>query len=93
MKVSMLWYGGANYAPPMPEDLERFDSLRELTDELHSRRRDPYYPCAYEPTHYDPDGRLTIAHIYRGHDPLDADAYPDAVASIGPRGGIRIDPA
>ncbi len=88
MKCWMLWHGGASYAPSeLPDDLESFDSLRELRDSFDARGYDSYYPCVSDDTAEDggPSG-----YVYF-RDPTDeSDPYPDRIIEYGPRGGLRI---
>ena len=85
MQTYMLWYGGPSYAVGGWDDIERFSSIKAARDAFWSRADfDPYYPCVENPE----------AWIwYRALPPQNGDLYPDAVMTMGPRGGVRVTPA
>ena len=37
MKYYAMWFGGSSYAPPTDDDVEIFETLSELKEELRSR--------------------------------------------------------
>lgn len=83
MKVSAYFYSDkncSNYAPPdLIEDIEYFDSLNEVENELWRRINfDHKYPCL--------DDR---AYFYVVKGIVESFEYPDYIISIGLRGGIR----
>ncbi len=80
MRVTMLWYGGSNYAAPDPvRDVEQFDSLRACREAFENRADfDPYYPCVESPE----------AHVFIGHHDDLTDAYPDRILTLGKRGAV-----
>lgn len=82
-QVFATWHGGYSYSPPsIPEHVETFASLEAARDAFQARywNRDGSTPCV--------DESASMA-LYLA-DPSDsADPYPDALLTIGPRGGIR----
>ena len=85
------WHGGSSYAGlGHPEPAA---SLEEIRRTMAARESgwDSYRPCAEDSTAYvyrvAGDIAGTLDHIGGG------DPYPDMVATMGPRGGVRIDPA
>ena len=85
MKVYMHWYGGSSYSFGSPkEDAEEFDSIKAAKRTFEARADfDPYCPCVDENTE---------AHLYFV-DPstVSGDPYPDAILTLGPRGGVRME--
>ena len=83
MKTFMLWYGGVNYSVGGYDDIEEFSSLQDAKDSFWRRADfDPYYPCVEQPE----------AWIWFKTMPDDnGDLYPDAVMTLGPRGGVHVD--
>ena len=79
MKVTMLWFGGSNYATPDENDAEQFRTLQAAKDAFWRRADfDPYYPCVESPE----------AQIFLGDAVTD---YPDYLMTMGPRGGVRVE--
>jgi hypothetical protein len=84
MRTYMLWYGGGSYATPRYRDLEAFPTFREAKETFQDRETgfDPYYPCVEQ----------SEAWVWFKHKPEDTgDLYPDAVLTLGPRGGVRVE--
>lgn len=80
-RVTMLWFGGVNYATPGESDAETFRTLKDAKDAFWRRADfDPYYPCVEAPE----------AHIWYGKEVGD---YPDLVLSLGPKGAVRCERA
>lgn len=79
MKVSAYFFGGPGYGnPDFFDDIEHFDSLSEVKQELWRRYNDHYtYPCMEAPYFYVAIGVLECFDL------------PDYIISIGPRKGIR----
>lgn len=92
MRTYMLWFGGPNYSPgTISEDLEEFDTLAACKRAFEARPGDSYYPCVSDegPEEEGPEGWLW----FRQPPFPDEDAYPEAIISFGPRGGVRVSPA
>jgi diadenosine tetraphosphatase ApaH/serine/threonine PP2A family protein phosphatase len=84
MQIYALWHGGSSYAvPTIPQDIERFDSIRAAREAFKARRDwDPYYPCVEGSSMY----------LYFSDPTGNPDPYPDRVLIEGPRGGLVEDP-
>lgn len=81
MKVSVLWFGGPNYALPYDEDIEHFSSLKDAKEAFWRRcDNDPYYPCV--------NAEESCMWVAVGH--VDHIEYPDEIVTMGPRGGIIV---
>lgn len=81
-KVETVWLlccGGSNYCADFPEDAAKFDTLADARRHLKSFFK---WHLAHD----------VSWHVYFGEKP-DGQGYPDRIASLGPNGGIRIDPA
>ena len=81
MRVTMLWHGGTNYAPPGPEGAERFRSLKAVRAVFENRANcDPYYPCEESPE----------AWLFIGDEVRD---YPDRIMRLSPHGAVVVERA
>lgn len=77
--VWLLCCGGSNYAAAFPEDAEKFASIGEARRHL----------ARFYKWHLAAD---VTWQVYIGDKP-DGQGYPDRIASLGPRGAVRFDPA
>lgn len=86
MKVFAMFYYGPGFSAPDQfnrRDIEEFSSLKEFKNEFQTRLPDPYYPGA--------DEKEYEAWVMF-EDPFeDGDLYPDRIAKLGPRGGVRVE--
>lgn len=92
MECWLLWHGGSSYAvPEIPNDLEHFDSMRELRDSFWRRQdHDPYFPCVSDD---EQENGGQSGYVYLRDPTGEQDPYPDRIIEHGARGGIRVSPA
>lgn len=77
--VWLLCCGGSNYAAALPADAQMFNTVGE------ARR----YLAVFYKWHLAKD---VVWHVYIGDKP-DGQGYPDQIATLGPRGAVRLRPA
>jgi len=87
----MLWHGGLDYAAPMPDECETFDSIRDAIDDFEWRASTlaTYYPMVKR-TPSDNGGPRATLFMGDHSDEVPDPGAPDYVIEFGPRGGVHV---